>query len=95
VYGNRAQAALNVTAENVYQAEDNLFAAINVPKRSEFPLDMCLFSAAFCEWATLEAIIAFTNVHSLGGRIFFAAATIMFAIAAAGSLVAGFKRKIK
>jgi hypothetical protein len=84
-----------VTANNVYEVENELFGAIGRSKNGEFPLDICMYAIAFLGWAAFEAIVGFNTLHSLSGRLFFIGATIFFACFAVISVVTGIKRKLK
>ncbi len=92
---DRATTAGNVTANNIYEMENELFDAINKPKRAELPLDMYLIAANLLLWAILETIVGFSYSHTLGGRLFFIAAFILFMFWAFAAVVIGVRRKLR
>lgn len=84
-----------VTANNVYEVENELFGAIGRSKNGEFPLDTCMYTVAFLGWTVFEAVVGFSVFHGLSGRLFVIGATIFFACFAVVSVVMGIKRKLK
>lgn len=64
--------AHNTEGENTYQLEDQLYQALEKPKRIAIPVDALLYFAVFVTWAALEAFVGFQLVSATIGRIFFA-----------------------